>query len=274
MFFQCFIVAVITSLFGGSNTNTNTTTHYVNAFSFSPTTTSKHIHAFLTTAASSSSRRRGHAFHFNRSNTPLSASGSLSPDLAKRDDLQDDDVPVQQDADVDVDPTSVVNSRKLDRGAISMNVDELATYLGGWGRAKLVWDYYRIGVDPLKYLLGYNHLDASADGTSSSSSSSSSSTQNALEKFVQQIESQDDDIRKLLPTSRKNQSLGRGALDKLKQLYGEYGGSLEGGVARLSHVSKSRDGTTKLLIALNDGMEVETVIIPWFDKGWSTICIS
>mmetsp|Transcript_14261 Transcript_14261/g.26746 ORF Transcript_14261/g.26746 Transcript_14261/m.26746 type:complete len:111 (+) Transcript_14261:548-880(+) len=98
----------------------------------------------------------------------------------------------------------------------------------------------------------------------------------SLARFVQHVESQEEEdkaIHNLLPTLRKSQLLGRGALEKLNKLYSKYG-SLEGGVARLSHVSKSKDGTTKLLIALKDGLEVETVIIPWFDKGWSTICIS
>ena len=151
------------------------------------------------------------------------------------------------------------------RGAISMTVDELALQLGGWGRARLVWDYYRIGVDPLKH---FGHVVGRPSDSMNDSALS-------LGRFVEHVELQDKDhISNLLPTSRKNQPLGKDALDKLRNLYANYGGSLEGGVARLSHVSKSKDGTTKLLIALRDGLEVETVIIPWFDKGWSTICIS
>jgi len=137
-----------------------------------------------------------------------------------------------------------------------MNVDELAEEMGGWGRARLVWDFYRIGVDPLVYF---------REKKSSSS---------ALETFMQGVDANDDTIQNLLPSSRKTQPLGQAALDKLEDLYKEYDGGLEGGVATLSHVSTSSDGTTKMLIKLKDGLEVETVIIPWFDKGDSTICIS
>lgn len=144
----------------------------------------------------------------------------------------------------------------MSRGAISMNVDEMAVEMGGWGRARLVWDYYRIGIDPLKY---FRHQEPS----------------NALEKFIQGVDANDSDIVNLLPNARRTQSLlGKASLDKLQELYNDYGGELEGGVAKLTHISTSADGTTKLLIELKDGLEVETVIIPWYDKGWSTICVS
>jgi hypothetical protein len=145
----------------------------------------------------------------------------------------------------------------LSKGAISMNVDELAEELGGWGRARLAWDYMRVGVDPLVHF---------REKTSSFTST--------LETFIQGIDANGDDIQNLLPNARRTQLLGRDALDKLQELYGDYGGKLEGGVANLSHISTSSDGTTKLLIKLKDGLEVETVIIPWFDKGCSTLCIS
>jgi len=154
------------------------------------------------------------------------------------------------------DEENIKSDDAMSRGAISMNVDELAEEMGGWGRARLVWDYYRIGIDPLKY---FRHQEPS----------------NALEKFIQGVDANDSDIVNLLPSARRTQSLlGKAALDKLQELYNDYGGELEGGVAKLTHISTSADGTTKLLIELKDGLEVETVIIPWYDKGWSTICIS
>lgn len=146
------------------------------------------------------------------------------------------------------------------KGAISMDVDELADHLGGWGRSRLVWDYYRVGIDPLIHL---------RENKKSSSSSSTS----IFDTFIQGTDT-DDDIQDLLPTSRKTQTLGKSAFDNLQDLYNDYGGKLEGGAVTLSNISKSSDGTTKLLIKLIDGQEVETVIIPFFDKGWSTICIS
>lgn len=49
------------------------------------------------------------------------------------------------------------------------------------------------------------------------------------------------------------------------------------GVARtgaLSHRTVTRDGTVKLLVRLTDGFEVETVLIPWPERGRTTICVS
>ena len=156
-------------------------------------------------------------------------------------------------------------------GAISMNVDELAVKMGGRGRARLVWDMYRIGVDPLVYFRHNNNIDRSKK------SLNSDNTENSLSNFMNYVENcndEDESIRNLLPTSRKTQGLGSNALNILEQMYESYGGGLEGATATLSFVSTSSDGTTKLLIKLSDGLEVETVIIPWHDKGWSTVCIS
>ena len=154
---------------------------------------------------------------------------------------------------------------KTKPGAISMNVDELAEEMQGWGRARLVWDLYRIGVDPLIY---FKH----------DSSSQLEDKEESVENFIAYLESNSEDnyesIRNQLPTSRKTQGLGFNALEKLQALYEPYGGGLEGAAATLSFLSKSSDGTTKLLIKLHDGLEVETVIIPWHEKGFSTVCIS
>ena len=50
---------------------------------------------------------------------------------------------------------------------------------------------------------------------------------------------------------------------------------IEESVATISHISKAKDGTTKLLVELReDGLEVETVIIPWHETGRSTLCVS
>lgn len=170
------------------------------------------------------------------------------------------------------------------KGAISMNLEELTKSMGGWGRARLVWDLYRIGIDPMiystdntqqvdqmkQYSTIQNDNDDSNIGLSSSSSSSSSSSLQVMLKEEKNV------IQGLLPTSRSTQGLGKEALETLKSLYPSYAhGRIEGGIADLTHISSSLDGTTKLLIRLNkDGLQVETVIIPWHDKGWSTLCIS
>lgn len=65
---------------------------------------------------------------------------------------------------------------------------------------------------------------------------------------------------KLLPVRRQTQTLGRAALDLLEKVNPD--GGVEMGLATLSDIHTSSDGTTKLLLKLRDGLEVETVIIP------------
>ncbi len=134
-------------------------------------------------------------------------------------------------------------------GPLSMSQNELAAVLGGKGRAQIVWDCYRMGVDPAKLFgsvikLGWDDYES---------------------------------VLNMLPSNRRQQRLGPETIDKLaslyQQLYGEKVKKVEGGVATLSFISRANDGTTKLLLRLSDGLEVETVIIPW--KGTrSTLCIS
>lgn len=132
-------------------------------------------------------------------------------------------------------------------GAISMSISELSQLMGGTGRAKIVWDCYKIGVDP------QNLFDPAHDGTPSLH-------QDDMESIVP-----------LLPSSRRKQKLGDQALLTLASLYAS-ARQVEGGVATLSHLSTSADGTTKMLLRLHDGLQVETVIIPV--DGRSTLCVS
>mmetsp|Transcript_25210 Transcript_25210/g.59446 ORF Transcript_25210/g.59446 Transcript_25210/m.59446 type:complete len:489 (-) Transcript_25210:1545-3011(-) len=138
-------------------------------------------------------------------------------------------------------------------GPVSMTFEELSSALGGVGRAKIVWDCYKLGIDPANM-------------------------------FGSVIDLGQDDYESIfnqLPSKRRAQRLGLGTLNKLRALYqNSYGGQsnpsvaqIEGGVATLSFVSRSSDGTTKLLLKLSDGLEVETVIIP-MKGGRSTLCIS
>jgi adenine C2-methylase RlmN of 23S rRNA A2503 and tRNA A37 len=64
-------------------------------------------------------------------------------------------------------------------------------------------------------------------------------------------------------------NMGKKAIHLLQQFK-----QVERDIASLVHVSTSRDGTTKLLLQLSDGLQVETVIIPWSDRQKSTLCIS
>lgn len=125
-----------------------------------------------------------------------------------------------------------------------MGVEELAEKIGGLGRARLVWDYYSIGIDPALFF----------------------DPEYSKEESI-------DTIQKQLPSQRRSQPLGKEALSRLSSLYDNPACRLEGGVASLSHISQSRDRTTKLLLRLADGLEVETVIIPWNDNR-STLCVS
>lgn len=81
-------------------------------------------------------------------------------------------------------------------------------------------------------------------------------------------------IYDLLPSQRRSKQLGPHALSKLQELYSRYGGKVDGGLATLWHLSRAKDDTTKLLLRLHDGKAIETVIIPWPEKGRSTLCMS
>lgn len=121
-------------------------------------------------------------------------------------------------------------------GALSRSIPELALELGGLGRAKLAWDCYKHGVDPAVY-------------------------------FASDIVM--PEIQKLIPGSRRQQRLGKSAIETLNAV--NHHGTMED-VAKVSLVSTSSDSTTKLLLELSDGLQVETVIIPTDTR--STLCIS
>jgi hypothetical protein len=142
-----------------------------------------------------------------------------------------------------------VQSSSPSGGALSMSMEELSQKLGGKGRAQIVWDFYSIGVDPA----------------------------NIFGKIIKLGWDDYESILNMLPSQRRSQRLGPETLDKLKQLYqqsyAENVKKVEGGVATLTHISRAKDDTTKLLLKLSDGLEIETVIIPWKGKR-STLCIS
>ena len=149
-----------------------------------------------------------------------------------------------------------------------MSISELGQAIGGKGRALVAWDLYTLGVDPQKYF--------QPDKTYHFPESSLDSFFLAMENYSQDPSSTTDrekvnSIQELRATGRKTQILGKDALDQLAKFYPN---GVEGGVASLSQISPSADGTTKLLLRLQDGMEVETVIIPWFDRNKSTLCVS
>jgi hypothetical protein len=152
-------------------------------------------------------------------------------------------------------------------GALSMQVEELAVHVGSLGRARLAWDCYRIGIDPTIF-----HRPSQAQQREQATDSATSRTDHRSDN--ENDESERAAIRKLLPGSRRNLNLGSGAVHMLETMAGG-GGRIEGSVATLVHEQRSRDGTTKLLLELRDGAQVETVLIPWYtDKNRSALCIS
>jgi len=125
--------------------------------------------------------------------------------------------------------------------------------LHGRGRALVSWDCYRQGVDPCLF------YSSRVNATSTSDLLTNCHT---------------EEIR---PKCRATQGLGKESLVKLRKAfpYNPQKGTVEHSVASLSHTSTSHDGTTKLLIRMaRDGLEVETVIIPWEKRKRSTVCIS
>lgn len=169
--------------------------------------------------------------------------------------------------------------KHINKSPLSMTVDELSEYLGGRGRALIAWDLYRIGVDPLRY---YNYNNQYSDDNDIDASvfqvvagtADSGSAQSLLGDFMSTIRSNREDIASYIPSKRRIVGLGKSALERLNELDH---GPIEERIGQLSHISTSADGTTKLLIRMvSDGLEVETVIIPWMDREppTSTLCVS
>ncbi|KAG7349279.1 radical SAM superfamily protein [Nitzschia inconspicua] len=162
-----------------------------------------------------------------------------------------------------------------DGSPLSWSFDQLAETLGGSGKAKACWECFRLGVDPLWY---YSRSDASSNEKHLS---------NDIEPFVIPFElsenKQTNDIRwtRQQVEDHVSEMASRGtptklSNDTLKKLQSAMGGgSIETSIAKLANLTTSSDGTTKMLLELKqDGMLVETVIIPWDDRQKSTVCVS
>jgi len=201
----------------------------------------------------------------------VTSSSASSPDDDDHNDAQNDDL-------------------GRSRSPLSMTVDELAAALGGRGRALAAWDMYRIGVDPLVYYDAAANERADVDAAVYQVVAEGAGPR--LGKLMTTVVGGEEEespatkrgnIVNLLPVKRRTEGLGKGALERLADLHRKAspsiaeGGGIEETIGRLSHVSSSTDGTTKLLIRMaSDGLEVETVIIPWYDreKPRSTLCVS
>lgn len=170
---------------------------------------------------------------------------------------------------------SIHNSKRFSQphqhnGALSRTVEDLAQVLGGHGRARLVWDCYRVGLDPAIVFAPENTIPTT-------NATNVESEQGKITHYQCSTLPTITNWRRLLPGSRRNQNLGRSSLQQLELLHQHWSNvapRVEGGVARLELVKvSSTDQTTKLLLRLWDDRMVETVIIPM--KGARcTLCIS
>jgi 23S rRNA (adenine2503-C2)-methyltransferase len=151
-----------------------------------------------------------------------------------------------------------------------MTLEELSDKLGGSGRSQLAWDCYSKGVDPHYLFSPDNEEEVDID-----------SPQQQKLFWKDEYKDKAKLKKQILPTPRQTQQLGSSALTLLSNLHSNLpnndSGAIENGLATLVHMSPSSDGTTKLLIRLVDGYEVETVLIPfWTNNRGSrtTVCIS
>ena len=161
---------------------------------------------------------------------------------------------------VDITPLTQITS------PLSLDFDDLTKSLEkGVGRSRAVWDCYRMGIDPMIMYdasVDDSQLDASINAVLLDVHDTPSIT-----KFWKR-----EDLKQLITSKRRNQGLGKPALESLKQICEN---PIEESIATISDISIAKDGTTKLLVKLiQDDLEVETVIIPWEETGRSTLCIS
>jgi hypothetical protein len=165
------------------------------------------------------------------------------------------------------------------RGLFSFTLKELSEKLGGSGRSTAVWDCIRQGIDPNLYYSA-NDLDKLLDHDVLESWLDSSGFDMKIDgtKVLTNINPESFD---------KGQGLGQKGWTKLQNVMNQHHSRvensekkneticIENSIASLSHMKVSSDGTTKMLLRMaKDGLEVESVIIPWMEKGFSTLCVS
>jgi hypothetical protein len=226
---------------------------------------------------------------------------------------QESDVDVDVDVDGRKDDSSSSSSPDVQKlSPLSMTIDELTNVLGGKGRALMVWDCLRQGIDPIllfETILQQKHSDENNDNENNNINAdmpmSMPTSMVALEGMSTYLQLGADhgcttsvaQVLDLMPKKRRvaiSQGLGQQSLETLQTAMqmdmsmlsettptritltpSSSSSSIEESIGRLTHISTSRDGTTKLLLKMAlDGLEVETVIIPFFDRQSSTLCVS
>ncbi|CAB9506999.1 RNA methyltransferase RlmN [Seminavis robusta] len=169
-------------------------------------------------------------------------------------------------------------------GPLSLSLEELADILGGKGRAKSCWDCYQLGVDPLWF---FENDDPNQREPIPHTLSKALSLSVEPETRSQ--------IRERITPRRQSQGMGRNALQKLRQVVAvspqpsaqkdnsatakETETETEpmdsmASIATVTQLHRSLDGTAKIVLQLTDGLQVESVVIPWPDRETSSLCIS
>eukprot|EP00592_Proboscia_alata_P014690 CAMPEP_0194400192 /NCGR_PEP_ID=MMETSP0174-20130528/127070_1 /TAXON_ID=216777 /ORGANISM="Proboscia alata, Strain PI-D3" /LENGTH=434 /DNA_ID=CAMNT_0039196667 /DNA_START=252 /DNA_END=1556 /DNA_ORIENTATION=+ len=169
-----------------------------------------------------------------------------------------------------------------------MDIEELSNQLNGKGRAQAVWDCYRLGIDPLLYFTKSPDLEGySLAPFMDSLRSPPQNHENGLSS-VDDLETVYKRMQKRVPNGLGLNALGlvadlakrtsheAGVLDETREKCNDLRSvTVEDTIATLYHINVSADGTTKLLLNMQrDNLQVETVIIPWLERGRSTLCIS
>ncbi|KAL7543134.1 hypothetical protein ACHAWF_007328 [Thalassiosira exigua] len=182
-------------------------------------------------------------------------------------------------------------------GLFSLTLQELSDQLEGSGRAAAVWDCLRMGIDPNIYYGDQRLIDASEDRKISDNWLA---VMGGMPNYTFNGENKCSLVyhEGKMMGRRRGQGLGAVAWRKLQNTIHDYHRShagairfgtdesqhpqrdridlytIENSFGSLSDMKVSPDGTTKLLLKMKDGLEIESVIIPWFDKGFSTLCVS
>eukprot|EP00970_Alexandrium_tamarense_P000174 scaffold24_cov186-Alexandrium_tamarense.AAC.29 len=167
---------------------------------------------------------------------------------------------------------------------LSLTLKELSDELGGSGRAASVWDCLSRGIDPNLY---YSKVTSTDEGKGDRGVVMDDSDKSIVEAWVAETGALTSaaDLNTISNEHGfdKGQGLGMSAWKKLQSSMQQYHAtandptqqsdndsmySINDSIASLSHMKVSSDGTTKLLLKMvKDGLEVESVIIPWMDKG-------
>jgi 23S rRNA (adenine2503-C2)-methyltransferase len=144
---------------------------------------------------------------------------------------------------------------------LATTFDDLSSQLGGSGKAKACWECFRSGIDPV-------FVFEKGDESSPSFLGEREEDGGILMGWTrQQI------TEHLTGTAKRGTPLTLGHTT-MQLLSDRTSPSLESSIAQLSKLTTAKDGTTKLLLKLRDGFEVEAVIIPWHDRQTSTLCVS